>query len=62
MVFVQKNGWRRSFRPVMKAYLPGLAMRHLGDLHPGEAKTDTRDAAIIASAARTMPYALRSLQ
>lgn len=44
------------------AYLPGLAMRRLADLHPGEAKTDTRDARVIAQAARTAPYALRSLQ
>src|SRR5699024_2297064 len=37
------------------AYLPGLAMRRIADLHPGEAKTDARDAAIISAAARTMP-------
>ena len=24
-------------------YLPGLAMRRIADLHPGEAKTDARD-------------------
>lgn len=47
---------------VMVGYLPGLAMRRIADLHPGEAKTDARDAAIIALAARTMPHALRSLQ
>lgn len=47
---------------VLVGYLPGLAMRRIADLHPGEAKTDARDAAIIASAARTMPHALRSLQ
>ncbi|MFC3398818.1 IS110 family transposase [Microbacterium amylolyticum] len=44
------------------AYLPGLAMRRIADLHPGEAKTDARDARIIANAARTMPHALRSIQ
>lgn len=44
------------------AYLPGLAMRRLADLHPGEAKTDARDARVIAHAARTMPHALRSLR
>jgi transposase len=33
-------------------YLPGLAMRRIADLHPGQAKTDARDAAIIAEAAR----------
>src|SRR6478735_3364398 len=32
-------------------YLPGLAMRRIADLHAGEAKTDARDAAIIAQAA-----------
>ncbi len=40
-------------------YLPGLAMRRIADLHPGNAKTDARDAYIIAEAARTMPHALR---
>ena len=41
------------------AYLPGLAMRRIADLHPGAAKTDARDAYVIADAARTMPHALR---
>ncbi|MFD1719902.1 IS110 family transposase [Georgenia deserti] len=41
------------------AYLPGLAMRRIADLHPGAAKTDARDAFIIAEAARTMPHSLR---
>jgi len=40
-------------------YLPGLALRRIADLHPGQAKTDARDAYIIAEAARTMPHALR---
>ena len=44
------------------AYLPGLAMRRIADLHAGEAKTDARDAAIIADAARCMPHTLRSLK
>ena len=43
------------------AYLPGLAMRRIADLHAGEAKTDARDAAIIAEAARSLPQALRAL-
>ncbi|NAX54240.1 transposase, partial [Burkholderia pseudomallei] len=47
---------------VMVAYLPGLAMRRIADLHAGEAKTDARDAAIIAEAARSMPHTLRSLR
>jgi transposase len=41
------------------AYLPGLAMRRLAQVHPGEAKTDARDAWVIAEAARTMPDVLR---
>lgn len=44
------------------AYLPGLAMRRIADLYPGNAKTDQRDAFIIAQAARTMPHTLRSLR
>ncbi|GAA3296879.1 hypothetical protein GCM10017708_37500 [Arthrobacter citreus] len=43
-------------------YLPGLAMRRIADLHPGQAKTDARDAAIIAEAARSMPHTLRSVE
>ena len=46
---------------IQVAYLPGLAMRRIADLHAGEAKTDARDAAIIAEAARSMPHALRAL-
>jgi hypothetical protein len=30
-------------------------MRRLAQVHPGEAKTDARDAWVIAEAARTMP-------
>ncbi|MCB0919848.1 MAG: IS110 family transposase [Actinobacteria bacterium] len=41
------------------AYLPGLAMRRMADLHPGTAKTDARDAYVIADAGRAMPHALR---
>jgi transposase len=43
------------------AYLPGLTMRRIADLYPGEAKTDARDASIIADAARAMPHTLRNL-
>ena len=43
------------------AYLPGLAMRRIADLHPGQSKTDTRDAYVIADAARTMPHTLRRI-
>jgi transposase len=46
---------------VQVGYLPGLTMRRVADLHPGEAKTDSRDAAIIADTARTMPHTLRSI-
>ncbi|GIF27012.1 IS110 family transposase [Paractinoplanes tereljensis] len=41
------------------AYLPGLAMRRIADLHPGAAKTDARDAYVIADAARSLPHTLR---
>jgi hypothetical protein len=44
------------------AYLPGLAMRRVAGLYPGEAKTDARDAFVIADAARFMPYALRTVK
>jgi transposase len=47
---------------VTVGYLPGLAMRRIADLHPGEAKTDARDALIIAETARTIPHTLRSIQ
>ncbi|MEU9457195.1 IS110 family transposase [Streptomyces sp. NPDC048277] len=44
------------------AYLPGLTMRRIADLYPGEAKTDARDAFIIADAARAMPHTLRTVE
>jgi transposase len=44
------------------AYLPGLSMRRAADLYPGEAKTDARDAFVIADTARTMPHTLRSIE
>jgi transposase len=44
------------------AYLPGLTMRRIADLYPGEAKTDARDAFVIADAARTMPHTLRTIE
>ncbi|WSP94858.1 IS110 family transposase [Streptomyces sp. NBC_01233] len=44
------------------AYLPGLAMRRAADLYPGEAKTDARDAYVIADTARSMPHTLRSIE
>lgn len=43
------------------AYLPGLSMRRAADLHPGETKTDVRDAFVIAETARTMPHTLRAV-
>lgn len=42
-------------------YLPGLTMRRLADIHPGMAKTDARDARIIAETARTLPDTIRAL-
>lgn len=47
---------------IQVAYLPGLTMRRIADMYPGTAKTDEKDAFIIADAARTMPHTLRSLQ
>jgi len=46
---------------IQVAYLPGLTMRRVADLHPGQAKTDARDAYIIAETARTMPHTLRGI-
>ncbi|MFF3538049.1 IS110 family transposase [Streptomyces sp. NPDC002466] len=43
------------------ACLPGLTMRRIADLCPGEAKTDARGAFIIADAARAMPHTLRAI-
>lgn len=43
------------------AYLPGLTMRRVADLHSGQAKTDAQDAYIIAETARTMPHTLRGI-
>jgi len=40
-------------------YLPGLAMRRASGMLPGDAKTDQRDAQVIARTARSMPEALR---
>lgn len=40
-------------REVPVAYVPGLVMRRAADLYPGEAKTDRRDAFVIADTART---------
>lgn len=42
-------------------YLPGLAMRKVADLYPGQAKTERRDAFIIADTAQTMPHTLRAV-
>lgn len=46
-------------RGIAVGYLPGLAMRRIADLYPGETKTDARDAHVIADAARTLPHVLR---
>lgn len=40
-------------RGVPVAYIPGFVMRRAADLYPGEAKTDRRDAFVIADTART---------
>ncbi len=39
-------------RQVPVAYVPGLVMRRAADLYPGEAKTDRRDAFVLADTAR----------
>ncbi len=44
------------------AYLPGLTMRRIADLYPGEARTDARDAFVITDAARVIPHTLRSVE
>ncbi|TLQ42006.1 IS110 family transposase [Streptomyces marianii] len=44
------------------AYLPGLSMRRLADLHPGTGETDTRDTYVIADAARTLPHLPHSIE
>lgn len=49
-------------KDVLVCSLPGLAMRRIADMHAGEAKTDARDAAIIAQGASSLPHALHSLQ
>lgn len=43
------------------AYLPGLAMRRAAGIIPGDAKTDARDAYVIALTARSIPQSLRPL-
>lgn len=48
-------------RGITVGYLPGRTMRQVANTFPGEAKTDARDAAIIAAAARTMPHPIRTL-
>ena len=40
-------------RQVPVAYVPGLVMRRAADLYPGEAKTEKRDAYVIADTGRT---------
>lgn len=47
---------------VAVAYLPGLIMRRMADTLPGEAKTDARDALVIATTARSAAHTLRALE
>ncbi|MFJ9446272.1 transposase [Kitasatospora sp. NPDC101235] len=44
------------------AYLPGLTMCRIADLYPGEAKTDARDAFVMADADRAMAHTLRGIE
>ena len=46
---------------VQVGYLPGLTMRRMADTLPGAAKTDARDALVIATTARTSPHSIRAL-
>src|SRR3712207_9207339 len=47
-------------RPPRSTLFPYTTLfRSIADLHPGSAKTDARDAYVIAEAARTMPHTLR---
>ncbi|QPZ37590.1 IS110 family transposase [Paramicrobacterium chengjingii] len=50
-----------SFGSPITAYLPGLAMRKAAQLLPGDAKTDARDAFVIATTALKMPDTLRTV-
>ena len=43
------------------ATCPGASVRRVADLTPGAARTDKRDAAVTAQAARTMPHTLRAV-
>ncbi|CAL9349421.1 hypothetical protein SUDANB15_00430 [Streptomyces sp. enrichment culture] len=43
------------------AHLPGLTVRRIAALYPGEAKADAKNAFIVADATRTMPHTLRSV-
>ncbi len=52
----------QSCQDVEVAYLPGLAMHRIADLHPDSATTDARDAAIVGEGARTMPHTLRAIR
>ena len=54
------GGWAQDMG-ITVGYLPGLSMRRIADLTPGSAKTDAKDAAVIAGAARTMPHTLRAV-
>lgn len=44
------------------AYLPGLTVRRIADLYPGEAKADAHNAHVIAVAARTPDVDTRAVE
>lgn len=48
-------------RGVPVAYVPGLVMRRAADLYPGEAKTDRRDAFVLADTGRTRRHQMHWL-
>lgn len=43
-------------------YIPSLVMRRYADMHPGNAKTDARDALMIALAAKNLPEVTRKVR
>ncbi len=69
-------GWPPKSAAICSSVTPGSRLRAtrttssrnsfgyglIADLYPGEAKTDARDAYVIADAARTMPHTLRAIE
>ncbi|CAB0534763.1 IS110 family transposase [Corynebacterium diphtheriae] len=60
VVVDQPNNIARSMGTTVR-YLPSLAMRQLSRIHVGNAKTDARDAYVIAHAGLNLPESLRKV-